>query len=64
MLNMKQDIKPTGGITYNLSSFQYLIFLFAELTPMLRPGGAVMELSIHNRRLFLGCFLAVDVSEQ
>ena len=31
---------------------------------MLRPGGPVMELSIHNRRLFLGCFLAVDVSEQ
>ena len=28
---------------------------------MLRPGGAVMELSIHNRRLFLGCFLAVEV---
>ena len=61
---MKQDLKPTGGLTFNFPYFQYLIFLFAELTPMLRPGGAVMELSIHNRRLFLGCFLAVDVSEQ
>jgi len=33
----------------------------AERTPMLRPGGAVMELSIYNRRLFLGCFLAVEI---
>lgn len=28
---------------------------------MLRPGGAVMELSIYNRRLFLGCFLAIEI---
>ena len=26
MLNMKQDIKLTGGITFNLSSFQDLTF--------------------------------------
>jgi len=33
----------------------------AERTPMLRPGGTVMELSIYNRRLFLGCFLAIEI---
>jgi len=39
----------------------YFTSLVSELTPMLRPRGGVMDFSIHNRRLFLGCFLAVDI---